>query len=193
MHALPAAPAPAPRRQLFVGTAVACAAGATLFGGMVALYLRFRQATLSVPDSEWKPAVSTVPEVATNNMLIAFLGVFVFAQWAVYAARRDSRSHVGMALGLVALIGIAIINGQAFVYHQMRLGVRDGQYQTMFYALTGTFVALMIVGLVFTFVTAFRFLGGRTRDREIVSAHAMFWYFLGTVYAVLWFVVYVTK
>jgi cytochrome c oxidase subunit 3 len=63
----------------------------------------------------------------------------------------------------------------------------------MFYALTGTFVALMITGLVFTFVTAFRFLGGRTSDREIVSAHAMFWYFIGAVYSVLWFSVYVTK
>lgn len=193
MHALPAAPAPAPRRQLFVGTAVACAAGTTLFGGMVALYFRFRQATLAVPNREWKPADSIVPEVATNNMLMAFLGIFVFAQWAVWAARRDAKSQVGIALGLVGLIGIAIINGQAFIYHQMRLGVRDGQYQTMFYALTGTFLALMIAGLVYTFVTAFRFLGGRTRDREIVSAHAMFWYFLGTVYSVLWFVVYVTK
>ncbi len=75
MHALPAAPAPAPSRQLFVGTAVACAAGATMFGGMIALYFRFRQAALSVAESEWKPAASKVPEVATNNMLIAFLGV----------------------------------------------------------------------------------------------------------------------
>jgi cytochrome c oxidase subunit 3 len=193
MHALPAAPAPAPRRQLFVGTAVACAAVATLFGGMVALFLRFRQSTLAVPDSEWKPADVVVPEVATNNMLIAFLAVFVFAQWAVYAARRDNRSHVGLALGLVGLIAVAIINGQAFVYRQMALGVRDGTYQTFFYALTGTFVALMIAGVVFTFVTAFRFLAGRSRDREIVSAHAMFWYFTGAVYSILWFVVYVTK
>jgi cytochrome c oxidase subunit 3 len=193
MLALPAAPAPSPKRQLFVGTAVACAAGATMFGGMIALYFRFRQATLAVPDSEWKPAVSVVPEVATNSMLIAFLAAFVFAQWAVYAARRDNRSHTGLALFLVMLIGAAIINGQAFVYHQMRLGVRDGQYQTFFYTLTGTFMALMIAGLVYTFVTAFRFLGGRTRDREIVSAHAMFWYFLGAVYSVLWFSVYVTK
>ena len=193
MLALPAAPAPAPRRQLFVGTALACAAGATLFGGMIALYFRFRQATLSVPESEWKPAASKVPEVATNSMLIAFLAIGVFAQWAVYAARRDNRSHTGLALGLVMLVGAAVINAQAFVYYQMRLGVRDGQYQTFFYTLTGTFVVLMIAGLVYTFVTAFRFLGGRTRDREIVSAHAMFWYFLSAVYAVLWFSVYVMK
>jgi heme/copper-type cytochrome/quinol oxidase subunit 3 len=193
MYALPAAPAPSPRRQLFVGTALACAAGAMLFGGMTALYFRLRQAALAGEGAEWKPAVATVPEVATNNMLISFLAIFVFVQWAVYAARRDLRTQTALALGLTGLIGIADINGQAFVYSQMRLGVNDGAYQTMFYALTGTFVAFLIAGLVFTFVTAFRFLGGRSRDREIVSAHAMFWYFLGAVYSVLWFVVYVTK
>jgi heme/copper-type cytochrome/quinol oxidase subunit 3 len=193
MHALPAAPAPAPRRQLFVGTALACAAGATFYGGMIALYFRFRQSALSVPNSEWKPAAIKVPEVATNIMLISFLAIYVFAQWAVYAARRGHRAYTALALGLVGLIGIAVINSQAFVYSQMRLSVNDGQYGTMFYALTGAFVALMIAGLVFTFVAAFRFLGGRTSDREIVSAHAMFWYFIGAVYAVLWFSVYVTK
>ncbi len=113
---------------------------------------------------------------------------------SLYPIKRAIESaHVGLSLGLVGLIAIAIVNGQAFVYRQMDLGVRDGTYQMMFYGLTGTFVALMIAGLVFTFVTAFRFLGGRTRDREIVSAHAMFWYFIGAVYSILWFVVYVTK
>lgn len=193
MHALPAAPAPAPRRQLFVGTALACAAVATMYGGMLALYLRFRQSTLKVPDSIWKPADVKVPEVATNNMLLSFLAIFVFAQWAVYAARRGNRSHVGMALGLVVIVAIAVINAQAFVYSQMGLGLRDGQYETFFYALTGTFLALMIIGIVFALVTAFRFLGGRSNDREIVAAHALYWYFLGAVFAALWFVVYVTK
>ena len=47
--------------------------------------------------------------------------------------------------------------------------------------------------MVFSIVTAFRFLGGRTNDREIVTAHAIYWYFLGVAYAALWFVVYVTK
>ena len=47
--------------------------------------------------------------------------------------------------------------------------------------------------LVFTVVAAFRYLGGRTSEREIISAHAMYWYFLSAMYVVLWFVVYVTK
>ena len=52
MLALPAAPAPAPRRQLLVGTALACAAGAMLFGGMLAIYLRLRMRTVNTLDAE---------------------------------------------------------------------------------------------------------------------------------------------
>ncbi len=193
MYALPAAPPPAPRRQLFVGTALACAAGTTLFGGLIALYLRFRQDALSVAGAEWKPAGIKVPDVPTNVMLIAFLFIGIFAQWAVYSARREQRTNTSLALGLVALLGLAVINSQAFVYRQMGAALRDGTYQTMFYALTGTFVALMIVGLVFTAVAALRYLGGRTSEREIISAHAMYWYFLSAMYVALWFVVYITK
>lgn len=192
MHALPPAPAPAPRRQLFVGTAIACAAGAVLYGTMTAMYLRFRDEAIS-SGQEWRPKSAVVPEVATNIMWISFLAIFVFAQWAVYAARREHRTYVGLALGLVAIVALADINAQAFTYFQMGLGVADGTYQLLFYGLTGTFMALMIIGLVFTLVAAFRYLGGRTKDREILSAHAMYWYFMGAVYTVLWFVVYVTK
>lgn len=193
MLALPAAPPPAPRRQLLVGTSLACAAGATFYGGMCALFLRFRDSALSLPDGEWRPKNVSIPEVPTNTMLIAFLGVFVFAQWAVYAARRNHRSYTTMAIALTALMGIAVINAQAFVYTQMELGFRDGTYSMFVYALTGTFILLTIIGICFSIVTAFRFLGGRTEDREIVTAHAIYWYFLGVVFTALWLVVYVTK
>ncbi|MEX0847367.1 MAG: cytochrome c oxidase subunit 3 [Ilumatobacteraceae bacterium] len=193
MHALPAAPPPAPRRQLMVGTSLACAAGATLMGGMFALYLRFREATLAVPESEWKPAASKVPEVATNIMLISFAVIFVMVQWSVYAARRGHKSYVALSLGLTALFSVAIINGQVFTYTQMRLPIRTGTYETMFYAITGTFIALMIIGMIFTLVVAFRHLGGRSGDREIVTAHAIYWYFMGAVYTALWLFIYVAK
>ena len=42
MLALPPASQPAPRRQVFVGTAVAGAAGFMLIGGMMATWLKFR-------------------------------------------------------------------------------------------------------------------------------------------------------
>jgi hypothetical protein len=52
---------------------------------------------------------------------------------------------------------------------------------------------LVVLGLVFTAVAAFRTLGGRIRDTEILSAHALYWYFAAAAYAAVWFVVYVTK
>ncbi len=192
MIALPPAPAAPPRRQLFVGAALACVGGTTLLGGLLAVWLRFRNAALDRGET-WLPDGVVIPEVPSNVMLLSFIGIGIFAQWAVYAARRGDRAHAGIALGLVALLGLAVINGQAYVYNQMALPVAESAYSTLFYAITGVFLALMIAGLVFTGVTAFRFLGGRSRDREIVAAHAMYWYFLAAAFAAVWFVIYVTK
>jgi heme/copper-type cytochrome/quinol oxidase subunit 3 len=63
----------------------------------------------------------------------------------------------------------------------------------MFFAITGTFTALVAVGLVFTLAAAFRYLGGRFGERELLAAHALYWYFLAAAYVALWFVVYVQK
>ncbi len=193
MLALPAAPAPAPRRQVFVGTALICAAGSALMFGMFALWLRFRDDAISGVDGRWVPKKVTIPEVPTNVMLLAFIPICVFGQWAVYSARRNDKPHTGVALGLTALLGLAVVNSQAYVYSQMKVPVAGSAFGAMFYALTGTFVFLTVIGIAFSLVTAFRYLGGRTTDREIVAAHAMYWYFLAAAYAGLWFVVYVTK
>jgi cytochrome c oxidase subunit 3 len=196
MLALPPAPPPAQRRQLFVGTALAATAGATLIGGMLAMWLRFRHAAISGPAGRWLPEKITIPEVASNIMLLSFIGICVFGQWAVYAARRDDKQHVGVALGLTALLGLAVINAQVTVYVQMHLPIADktgSAYGVMFYAVTGTMVVLIMIGMLFSLITAFRYLGGRTSDREIVTAHAIYWYFIAAAFAMLWFVVYVTK
>ena len=58
--------------------------------------------------------------------------------------------------------------------------------------LAGT-VALVGIGIAFTLVTVFRFLGGRTDERELVAAHALYWYFVAAAFSAVWFVVYVTK
>ena len=196
MLALPPAAPPAPKRQLFIGTALACAGGATLIGGMLALWLRFRDAAIASTDGTWVPKKIKIPEVASNIMLFTFIGVCVFAQWAVYSARRDDRRHAGLGLFLTGLMGLAVINAQVVVYTQMKLPINDGTdsaYGVMFYSITGTFLVFVIIGMVFSFVTAFRYLGGRIHEREIVTAHAIYWYFTAAAFAVLWYVVYVTK
>jgi heme/copper-type cytochrome/quinol oxidase subunit 3 len=86
-----------------------------------------------------------------------------------------------------------VINAQAFVYVRMGLGIGDGTYAVMFYAITGMFMLLMIVGVVFTTVAAFRYIGGRSGDQEILVSHAIYWYAMAAIYAAIWFLVYVTK
>ena len=79
------------------------------------------------------------------------------------------------------------------IVFQMALPAADSIYASMFYAVTGTMTGLVVAGLVFTVVTAFRLLGGRETDQEIVAAHALYWYVLTVAFSALWLIVYVSK
>jgi len=189
--ALPAAALPPPRRQLLVGTALACLAGSTLIGGMLAIWVILRERVVDAGDRF--PVDYIITEVASNVMLMTIFALCLFAQWALYAGKRGDRVHAALALGVVAIMAIAFINAQAFVWHTMAVPVKDNYYGALFYAMTGTMTALVVVGLGFTAVTAFRALAGSLPDTEILAAHALYWYFAAAAYAAVWFVVYVTK
>ncbi len=192
MEALTAGPAPAPRNQMLVGTSLATLAMVMLTGGMLAVWAVKRSAAIEAGEA-WLPGSVTVPEVPTNVMLIAFPALCSFAQWAVWAAKRNDRANTVFALGTTAFVALLVLNAQAFVWNQMGVGVGDGSYGSMYYAITGMFAALVVVGVLFTAVASFRYLGGRTSDREILTAHAIFWYAMTAVFTAIWFLVYVTK
>lgn len=197
-YALPAGPQPAPKRQILIATAVAVGAGTTMFAGMLAVWLRFRAAA-PVREGrgglikDWLPRDVVIPEVPTNVMLVTMGIACVMAQWAVYAAKRLDRSHTVLALATTAVMGAAALNGQIFAFTQMNIGVADNAYGAMFFAITGTFTALLITGLAVSAVAMVRYLGGRTAERDLIASHALVWYFLAAAYAALWFVVYVQK
>lgn len=190
--ALPAAAPPAPRRQLLVGTALACVAGSTLVGGMLAVWVLLRERFLD-GGGERFPVDYIITEVASNVMLMTLFALCLFAQWAVYSAKRDDRAHTGLALGVVAVLAIAFVNGQAFVWYTMAVPLAENYYGALFYAVTGTMTALVVAGIVYTAVAAVRALGGRLGQVEVLSAHALYWYFAAAAYTAVWFVVYVTK
>jgi heme/copper-type cytochrome/quinol oxidase subunit 3 len=192
MQALPAGAAPAPQRQMLVGVSLAVVAMIMITGSMLAVWSLQRTRAIDEIGS-WLPDGVTIPEVATNVMLLAFVGICVFAQWAVYSAKRADHGHAAFALASTAFVAVLVINAQAFVYREMGLGISDGTYAAMFYGVTGLFMVLMIIGVVFSAVTAFRYIGGRVHDHEIVAAHAIYWYATAAVFAAIWFVVYVTK
>jgi heme/copper-type cytochrome/quinol oxidase subunit 3 len=90
-------------------------------------------------------------------------------------------------------LALASINAQIAIWAQMGVGANDGAFHSMFYAATGAMTALLLSGLVYTAVAAFRYLGGRTKEVELVSAHALYWYFLTAAFCAVWFVIYVQK
>ena len=188
---LPPAADPAPHRQILVATAVATVAGSMLIGTMLAIWVLLRERVVDV--GERFPVDYVITEVASNVMLMTIWGLCLFAQWAVYSGSRGDRAHTGLALGVVGVLAIAFINAQAFVYSQMEVGIRDNYYGALFYAVTGTMLAIVIAGLVYTAVAAFRALGGRLTDTDVLTGHALYWYFAAIAYSAVWFVVYVTK
>jgi heme/copper-type cytochrome/quinol oxidase subunit 3 len=190
-YELPPVAPPPPRSQVFVGTTLACLAGSMMIGGMLAIWVLLRERV--VDAGERFPLDYIITEVASNVMLITLFALCLFAQWAVYAAKRGDRGHTALALGVVAVLAVAFINGQAFVWYTMEVEVKDEYYGALFYAVTGTMLAIVGAGLVYTAVAAFRALGGREREVEIVTAHALYWYFAAAAYTAVWFVVYVTK
>lgn len=191
MQALPAAPAPEPRRQLLLGASLAAVSITMLIGGMLAVWALQRTRALDAGEP-WLPSDVTIPEVPANVMLIAFLPLCIFAQWALWAAKRQDRGHALLALGLTGLVALMVVNAQAFIYHELGLVAAEGAYAGMFYAVTGTYAALLIAGVVFTVIVAFRQFGGRA-DPELLVAHAIFWYVMTAAFAALWYVVYVLK
>lgn len=199
MLALPPGPQPAPRRQVFVGTALVAAAGSMLVGGMLAVWLRFRAAApVREGDKhpivkDWLPESLEVPGVAANMLPVVLVVVCVMAQWAVYAAKRDVRAHTGIAFGTTFLFGLAAINTQVYIFTEMGVSITEhGEYAALFYAMTGTLMFLLLSGLAYTAVAAIRYFGGRL-DVETVSSHALYWYFVTAATIAVWFVVYIQK
>ena len=74
-----------------------------LIGGQLAIWALIRERV--VDAGERFPAKFEITEVASNVMLMTLFALCLFAQWAVYSAKRGDRMHVGLALGVVGADG----------------------------------------------------------------------------------------
>lgn len=191
---LPPAPAPARPRVLLVGTALASAAAFMAIVGLVGVYLSARADALAVEGGTWLPEGSNLPLTPGNMAFATMLISAVTMWWAVDAVGKNDRQMAYLALGLTIFFGIAVVNATSFLYTQAQLPV-SSTAGVLIYTVTGAHLAMIVAGLTYAAVMTFRTLGGEYhgRDREGVSAAALFWYVTIAAHAVIWLAIYVTK
>lgn len=191
--ALPPAPEAARPRVLLVGTALASAAAFMGIVGLVGVYLAARADAVAA-GKVWLPEGASVPLTPGNMAFATMLISAVSMWWAVDAVGKNDRQMAYVALGLTMFFGIAVINATSFLYTQANLPV-DTTPGVLIYTATGAHLAMITIGLVYAAVMTLRTLGGEYhgRDREGLTAAALFWYVTIAAHAVIWLAIYVTK
>ena len=191
--ALPPAAPPARPRVLLVGTALASAATAMAFVGMIGYYASTRAAAVA-EGLPWLLEGSKIPLTPGNMAFATMLISAVSVWWAVDAVGKNDRQMAYLALGLTIMFGVAVINATTFLYTQMALPVSTTA-GALVYTITGAHLGMVIVGMVYLAVMVFRTLGGEYagRDREGLVASALFWYVAIAVHAVIWYMIYIVK
>lgn len=188
----PAAP-PARPRVMLIGTVLSLAGVALGFSALLTIYIERRAAALNA-GNKWLPQGVEIPLTPGTMGLITLAISCVIVQWAVYSINNDDRRHTYMALAIAVTMGIAFVNGMAFYYSQMKITVRE-ELGLLIFAITGAHIVMVVGGLLFMVIVAFRTLGGQYsgRDKEGIVALAIYWYVTVAMYAVIWFTVFVEK
>ena len=185
---------PARPRVLLVGTALAAAATTMLFVGLIGTYVVLRAEVIATGE-RWLPAGVEIPLSSPNMAMVTLLMSVVTMHWALAALGNADRRNAFVALGLSILLAAAFVNSTIFLYTQMQLGIADGLQAVLIYGITGAHVALIVVAAAFAVIVTFRALGGEyvPGDREGVAAAVLFWDVSVAIFAIIWYVIYITK
>ncbi|MBN2623486.1 MAG: cytochrome c oxidase subunit 3 [Acidimicrobiales bacterium] len=190
-----APPAPPARpRVLLIGTALAAGSASMVIFALIGLYAKMRHDVLA--DGEvWMPEEGNVQLTPGSMAMVTLLLSLLTVAWIVQALRNDDRGHALMAFGVTLLLGAAYINGAAYGWQQLGLGVTSSPQALLIYTITGLHVAMVGIGLLFLAVMGFRAVGGQLTGRaaEGVSAAALYWFVTVGVYATVWYTITITK
>ena len=189
---LPAPEATRPR-TVVVGTLLGAGAAFMAFAGLVSVYVQQRQHARALGE-EWFPP-GTVELGPAGMMMMTLVLSMVTVQWAVQAARAGDRPHGFIALGVTLMFGAAVINQFWFVYQDTAFAIDGGRAELLFYAVTGSFIAMLIAAMAMLAVTTIRSLMGPF-GRDLahgVQASALFWHMCVLCYFLVWYVVFITK
>ena len=180
-------------RTVLVGTMFASAASMMLFLGVLLVYVSER-ADAREAGAEWFP--SGVIELGPSGFVFSTLILSIFTiQWAVQAINDNDRKNTFVALALSGLFGAAVFNQLWFIINDTGFALAADSAQFMFFLVNGTFLVFLIAAVAFVLLTFLRGMVGQfgPRKADSVAAAAFYWNTVVAMWAIAWYVVYVTK
>ena len=180
-------------RSLLVGTMFSCAAAFMFFCGVIGVYI-LERAEARDEGVEWFP--EGVVELGPSGFIFWTLVLSVFTvQWAVQAINADDRINAYVALALTGLFGAAIFNQMWFIINDTGFALAADNAQFLFFVVNGTFIVFLIVAVAFVAFTTVRALAGQfgPRRAEAVSSAALAWNTVVFMWAIVYYLIYITK
>jgi cytochrome c oxidase subunit 3 len=159
------------------------------FGGLAAAYLLAKSST-----SPWPPDGVDLQLYVPVVLMVTLLMSGFTVEWAAYAARRDDRRSLLVALFLTLGFGLAFLNGQWFELRRLGLDVDDHAYDGLFLALAGWHMVHVALGIGLLVFVTLRGLGGQLTPRGgVVRAAAFVWEAIVAVWVVFYWLLYLVK
>ena len=186
-------PLPSRPRTLVTGAVLGSIASVMFFAGLLAIYFSMRADAIAW-GSEWFPegAIQLVP--GGMNMATMSLSVITMA-WAVRSVSVNDRIHTYLALGLTALLGVAMINQTVFYLNDIGLPVDYSKASTLLFTIVGAHMIMVAIGVIWSLLLLVRAFGGQDtrRHQDLVSALSIYWYAGVVIYSIIWIGIYIAK
>lgn len=143
--------------------------------------------------AEWPP--SGPPEITLALINTAILVLSSVPMWmAERLVRRGRMGLFSLMLLIVLVMGIAFLIIEATEWSHQSFTAATSAYGSVFYTITGFHFAHVTLGLLMTIELLYRASVKRINERRPLAAKnvAAYWHFVGLVWVILFFVIYMS-
>ena len=175
---------------LVFGTVVFLASESMVFAALLAAYYYLRGMSAT-----WPPAGVELDAAAMTTGTFLLGAGSVTMTFAQAAAMRGARRPARLMLGLTIAVALAFLALEWSDWSRANFAVDDSAYGTIYYVLTGTHFAHVVVGgALLAAVAIFLRLPAFTRDHfAAVEAVAYYWHFVFVVWLALYATIFLIR
>jgi heme/copper-type cytochrome/quinol oxidase subunit 3 len=161
-----------------------------IFATLLSSYLFIRAAS-----KEWPPPPIEVPELTKIWFFTAILlGSSLPMAIAEHGIAKGNVRRLKVGLTMVLVMGVTFFCYLIYEYRQLKFGIRDNAYGTLFYSITGLHGAHVVGGLLMISLLLVKtWMGKFSAERHVtVQVVAMYWHFVDGVWVFVFSTLYLS-